>query len=131
MWLPTYMGPYIVEIPGTPPRKNRRHIVARGRLINSKEYKAFTLALHGAWNAKGYPMIIASGLWSLSVHSIWPRTRHLDLPVPLGDVDAPISWIMDALQNAGILDDDARIMSLQATKSQGPDPSTLITLLSL
>lgn len=121
------MSSYTVEIVGTPPRKNRRHIIVRNRLINSKEFKAFCTALGEAWNAAGHPAI-ASGLWRLEVHSTWPRTRHLDQPVPLGDVDAPVSCVLDALQEAQILDDDARVMTLVASKAQGPNPSTLVTL---
>lgn len=124
------MSSYTVTIQGTPPRKNRRHVIVRNRLINSKEFKAFTQELKEAWQAAGHPSI-ASGAWSLTIHSTWPRTRHLDQPVPLGDVDAPISWVMDALQAANILDDDARVMSLKASKSQGSNPSTSITLTQL
>lgn len=46
----------------------------------------------------------------------------------MGDVDAPVSCILDALQEAQILDDDARVMQLSASKSQGSNPSTLVTL---
>jgi Holliday junction resolvase RusA-like endonuclease len=121
---------YSIVIPGTPPRKNRRHVIARGRLINSKEFKLFVQALKLAWSAAGHPKI-AAGTWALHVHATWPRTRHLDVNVPLGDVDAPISWIMDALQEAGLLDDDARVMELQASKDQGSNPQTLIVLTAL
>lgn len=121
------MSSYQVSIPGNPPRKNRRHIIVGRRLINSKEFRAFTKALGEAWIAAGHPRIEA-GIWSLTVHSTWPRTRHLDQPVPLGDVDAPVSCILDAMQAAGVLDDDARIMSLAASKSQGSNPSTIVTL---
>lgn len=99
-------------------------------MINSKDYKLFVEALQAAWTQAGHPSI-ASGTWALTVHSTWPRIRHLDLDVPLGDCDAPISWIMDALQGAGILDDDARIMQLSASKGQGKDPSTIVTLTQL
>lgn len=121
---------YSITLAGTPPRKNRRHALVRGRLINSKDYKLFVEALGAAWTAAGHPAI-ASGTWALAVHSTWPRLRHLDVDVPLGDCDAPISWIMDAMQAAGILDDDARIMSLAASKAQSPNPSTIVTLTQL
>ena len=121
---------YSICIPGTPPRKNRRHIIARGRMINSKEFKLFTQEVGEARHAAGHPNI-HSGTWSLRVHACWPRTRHLDIDIPLGDVDAPISWILDAMQAAGVLDDDARVMSLAASKSQGKDTGVWITLTPL
>lgn len=96
-------------------------------MINSPEFKAFTTALDLAWKQAGHPSITC-GLWRLEVVSTWPRTRHLDVDVPLGDCDAPVSCVLDALQEAQILDDNARIMSLAASKSQGKDPSTVVTL---
>jgi Holliday junction resolvase RusA-like endonuclease len=126
---------YTIEIAGTPPRKNRRHIVVgRGqyaKLINSPEFKAFALALEVAWAKAQHPRRIFWGLWKVEIHAVWPRTRHLDSPVAHGDVDAPISAVLDGFQEAGILDDDARIVELVASKSQGPIPSTRITLTPL
>lgn len=121
------MTSYSITIPGTPPRKNRRHLIVRNRLINSREFKLFAQALGEAWTSAGHPFI-HTGTWALTVHAVWPRTRHLDLDVPLGDCDAPISWVMDALQEAHILDDDARVLELQASKSQGASPSVVIAL---
>ena len=56
---------------------------------------------------------IRSGLWSLEVLSIWPHQRHLDGAGELanGDADAPLSMVRDAMQRAGIIDDDMRIVS--------------------
>ena len=56
---------------------------------------------------------IRSGLWSLEVLSIWPSQRHLDAAHELanGDADAPLSMVRDAMQRAGIIDDDMRIVS--------------------
>ena len=124
------MTTYSIVIPGVPPRKNRRHIIVRNRLINSREFKLFSKLLGEAWKAAGHPKI-DSGLWRLTVHSTWPRTRHLDQPVPLGDVDAPVSCILDALQEAQILDDDARVMALQATKDRGKHPCVSIAMVAL
>lgn len=95
--------------------------------MNSPEFKAFTKAIELAWASAGHPQI-AAGTWALSVKACWPRTRHLDQDVPLGDCDAPISWVMDALQEAGVLDDDARVLELRASKTQGVDPFVLIAL---
>lgn len=56
---------------------------------------------------------IRDGLWSLEVLSIWPSQRHLDAAHELanGDADAPLSMVRDAMQRAGIIDDDMRIVA--------------------
>ena len=56
---------------------------------------------------------IRDGLWSLEVLSIWPNQRHLDAAHELanGDSDAPLSMVRDAMQRAGIIDDDMRIVA--------------------
>lgn len=57
---------------------------------------------------------ITAGVWSLEVLSIWPTQRHLkDAAADLanGDSDAPLSMVRDAMQRAGIIDDDMRIVS--------------------
>lgn len=122
---------YTVTLPGVPPRKNRRHILVgrQGRSVpvNAPDFKSFVITLEGVWAKARYPRIYY-GLWSIALHAIWPRVRHLDIPTACGDVDAPISWVLDALQAAGALDDDARITEVRATKAQGPDPSLTITL---
>jgi Holliday junction resolvase RusA-like endonuclease len=53
-----------------------------------------------------------TGIWSLEVLSVWPTERHLDPAVQLanGDADAPLSMVRDAMQRAGIIDDDMRIV---------------------
>jgi Holliday junction resolvase RusA-like endonuclease len=53
-----------------------------------------------------------AGIWSLEVLSVWPTERHLDPAVQLanGDADAPLSMVRDAMQRAGIIDDDMRIV---------------------
>lgn len=120
-----------ITIAGTPGRKNRRHLVVPGgkfsRMVNSPEFKSFVIAVEAAWAKAGYKRIFW-GLWRLRLHAVWPRTRHLDVPTACGDVDAPVSWVLDALQQGGALDDDMRIVELQCTKAQGPDARVEITL---
>lgn len=96
-------------------------------MVNSKEFKTFCEQVKRSWEAEGFPKI-DTGTWHLVVRSTWPRTRHLDVDVPLGDVDAPVSAVLDALQEAGILDDDARVLELRAVKAGCSSPSTRITL---
>ena len=60
---------------------------------------------------------IRSGRWRLGVRGVWPTRYNLaglniddgGPDIPVGDVDASISQAQDALQKAGILDDDKRI----------------------
>lgn len=58
---------------------------------------------------------ITSGVWSLEVLSIWPthakRLKNAAADLANGDSDAPLSMVRDAMQRAGIIDDDMRIVS--------------------
>lgn len=62
--------------------------------------------------AKHWPLFtgIRSGVWQIDVLVVWPRARHLDCTVPYGDSDSAPTMIRDAMQAAGILDDDVRIV---------------------
>jgi Holliday junction resolvase RusA-like endonuclease len=55
-----------------------------------------------------------AGIWSLEVLSVWPTERHLEnlcsAQLANGDADAPLSMVRDAMQRAGIIDDDMRIV---------------------
>lgn len=123
---------YSITTAGVPARKNRRHLlVGKGRysrVVNSPEFRALIIDVEAQWAKAGHPRRIYYGLWCLTIHAIWPRTRHLDHPVAYGDVDAPVSAVLDALQQADILDDDARVIAINATKEQGSTPKTIITL---
>lgn len=118
-----------VEVRGPVPRKNRRHIVARGRILNSREFRDFVQRLDAAWRSAGHP-VINTGRWVLLVESVWDRQRHLDegISVPMGDVDAPLSAVLDAMQEAGLLDDDVRVVQQAAEKRYGPEQKVFITL---
>lgn len=54
---------------------------------------------------------IRTGRWMLEVVSFWPAQRHLDdvEQFAFGDSDAPLSMVRDALQRAGVIDDDMRL----------------------
>src|SRR5688572_14870535 len=63
------------------------------------------------------PFIVAinSGAWRLEVIGVWPRERHdVGFTAPMGDADAAIPQALDALQHAGVLDDDARVVEVRA-----------------
>lgn len=55
---------------------------------------------------------IRSGLWRLDILSVWPTQRHHDdgTLTAYGDADAPVAMVKDALQHAGVIDDDMRIV---------------------
>ena len=56
--------------------------------------------------------MVRVGLWRLEVLSIWPTERHHTdgTDTANGDSDAPIAMVKDAMQHAGIIDDDMRIV---------------------
>lgn len=93
-------------------RKNARYAIARKpfpRIITSKEYKDFVALMAEEVRRLGIPKI-AKGTWRLSVWTTWPRQRHLDVEVPMGDSDASLSAVKDALQEAQLIDEDMRIL---------------------
>ncbi len=59
--------------------------------------------------------LIRDGAWRLEVIGVWPRERHdVGFTAPMGDADAAIPQALDALQHAGVLDDDARVVEVRA-----------------
>ena len=114
-------------VEGTVRKNARTRFTARGgkvRAHNSKEHDALVRAVCRKWAR----VSITSGQWHATIDSYWPRRRHLGTSheLPLCDVDAPISSILDALAPSesvrrrllvhGIFDDDARIISIAARK---------------
>lgn len=99
-------------------------------MINSPEYKALCLQVEVLWAKAGHPKI-NWGEWEFWVHSMWPRFRNLDVKVPMGDADAPVSPLLDALQAAGALDDDARVMRIVASKGSDKAGGTFMELVEI
>lgn len=106
--------------------KNERHRLivintgGRGKRAGTKESDlavAFKEAIRSAAEAAGFILgarTIAAGTWSLEVLSIWPSKRD-SLPgagftVANGDSDSSLPMVRDAMQHAGIIDDDMRII---------------------
>ena len=120
-----------IDIEGPVPRKNRRHGHARGGFYNDKAMVALIKAIKVA--IPPGTATIAAGAWEASFAVYWPRMgRQPGREFPLGDVDAPISSVLDAIQKAGLLDDDTRIVSLAAVKFHQPrKPGVLLTLVRL
>lgn len=78
-------------------------------------------AVVGKWYASSRDGCFAGqGAWRLEVVGVWPRQRgkikgkKVDFVMPCGDADAAIPQALDALQHAGILDDDARVVEVRA-----------------
>ncbi len=68
------------------------------------------------------PCAITSGLWTIHVHVTTPRRTEMPSGevVPLIDSDACLTPVRDALQCAGVLDDDARIVSDSTSRGLAP-----------
>jgi hypothetical protein len=81
-------------------------------------------------------LVAAEGSWRAEILSVWPRKRDvingqkIDFVCPMGDVDAPIAQVFDALQHAGILDDDARVCEVQACNAYCKDMRLTVVRLS-
>jgi hypothetical protein len=106
----------------TPPGKGGMRITS----TQTKKFRAsvlagagnLTFAELGKWykdNEGGH--FAGSGAWRLEVLGVWPTKRDVikgrscDIPdCPMGDADAAVPQAIDALQHAGILDDDARLV---------------------
>lgn len=59
--------------------------------------------------------LVRAGAWRLEVVGVWPTQNHdVGFVAPRGDADAAIPQALDALQHAGILDDDARVVEVRA-----------------
>ena len=122
-------------IPGPPPQKNARHKLIRtasghASRRNSDRFLSLIDAFAIEWRRRR-DIEITDGVWHCEVRAYWGRKskRAGCEGVGVGDVDAPLSSILDAIQRAGILDDDVRFVSLTATKHYDKDnPRTEIKL---
>lgn len=109
--------------------KNERHRLVVIRMGGGKSRAgtkesavadAFKAAVRSAAEAAGFILgarTIADAVWSLEVVSVWPSERHLDsLPISIanGDSDSALPMMRDAMQCAGLIDDDMRIISNSA-----------------
>jgi hypothetical protein len=96
--------------------KNERDCFVRGGKIKSPMTRKYHAAVLCAANAAGFLMgarCIRDGVWRLDVLSVWPTERHENKRATgfaFGDSDAAISMVKDALQTAGIIDNDMRIV---------------------
>jgi Holliday junction resolvase RusA-like endonuclease len=112
---------FVLDINDVLTKNDRYRLIKMGRRMaqaespNAKAYKeavklaaleccrgAILLGLSGAH----------AGLWRLDILSMWPTQRHHadGTHTANGDADAPVAMVKDALQHAGIIDDDMRIV---------------------
>jgi len=84
----------------------------------------------------GWPARIDYGEWAIEIFTYWKTVRHLPsgdgshiLHLPNGDIDAPVTPILDAVKCAAF-DDDARISPLTSDRAvDKDDPRILVTVL--
>lgn len=98
-------------IEGPVPRKNAKHrVFADAGGVGRKKsaaYKEFRERTHAAWcvlRAKGEKPFGSLAPVRVSITAYWGRT--------LGDIDAPIETVLDALTFAGVWHDDGQVESL-------------------
>ena len=103
--------------------KNEAHIAGReGQRHTSTATKRYRKSVADGVAAANIPDACkaTSGAWKIEILGVWPRKRGSLVgwdqpdPCPLGDADAVIPQALDALQHAGLLDDDARIVEVKA-----------------
>lgn len=109
-------------IPGPPIRKNERYEIVRpftkgghrgpATMRDSARFEEFCLLVEQAWRAKGMPKFY--GLLYVSIDSFWPRRSSYG--TGFGDIDAPISATLDALQLCRAIENDVQVTKLVATK---------------
>lgn len=102
--------------------KNASHVQSKngGRRI-SRQTEAYRESVEqGAKTIVSQRPIIVACAWRLEVVGVWPtqhgkiKGRPVGFVCPVGDADAAIPQALDALQHAGILDDDARVVEVRA-----------------
>jgi Holliday junction resolvase RusA-like endonuclease len=104
--------------------KNESHVQGHGgRRVVSKQTDLYRWSVHDAvfaWaqsatRSDSLLRLATQGAWRLEAIGVWPRERHdIGFVAPMGDADAAIPQALDALQHAGILDDDARVVQVTA-----------------
>ena len=113
---------FAVVIEGNPgdAAANGARRIGRGGGYKSARLKSFERRARVAIiEVMSQAAMLPAPAYRVHVHAYWPRRRHLDgtEALALGDVDAPLKATLDALERAGVFDDDARVVELRARKS--------------
>ena len=105
---------------------NRRLVAVRAgrraKQVQRSTYKKASASMAEAF-AAGWDAEPLSGPVVVEVRSYWQR-RHRQgaaAGLAMGDVDAPAKSVLDALQAAGVLDDDASVRRLICEKDVDKD----------
>lgn len=115
-------GEIIVVVPDVL-GKNASHVQSKngGRRISEQTEEYRKSVLDGLGEARFLGKVVSvmematTGAWRLEVVGVWPTQNHdVGFVAPRGDADAAIPQALDALQHAGILDDDARVVEVRA-----------------
>lgn len=124
------MDRIVLFIPFRPPGKNRSHRAVNGRIILSHDTRTFRQSVSQIAAAKRWPQI-KEGRWSMYCVATCRQVRHLgEIDIPYLDSDAVLAEVRDALQEAGVLDDDLRVVSTtgEVVYVPGADPHCLVEL---
>lgn len=110
-----------------PTRRNEKFSATMLLSEDSREFRAYVREL---CKEQGLTTKIEHGAWGVEIVAYWPTMRHLDMDFPYGDVDAPITPVLDALQKgAQLIDDDVRLRPLVADGEYDSDnPRIEVTL---
>lgn len=111
---------FVLDINDVLTKNDRYRLIKMGRRMaqaespNAKAYKEAVkvAAVECCGVAVLLGKVIRIGLWRLDIVSVWPTQRHHKdgTHTANGDADAPVAMVKDALQYAGILDDDMRVV---------------------
>lgn len=110
---------FVLDVDDVLTKNDRYRLVKMGKRMGqsestlAKQYKeAVKLAAAKCHMSCLHTPMVRTGLWRLEVLSIWPTERHHadGTDTANGDSDAPIAMVKDAMQHAGIIDDDMRIV---------------------
>lgn len=121
---------YHVTIPGSPgPAKinSRMTPVKRGgraKLVNSKPYRKWKRSAVLVMRAEARGRSFGPGPLRVEVLAFWPRQNRTGpaAGLALGDVDAVAKAVLDALQVAGVIHDDAQVVALGLSKAVSMKP---------
>lgn len=110
-----------------PGRGSQNEIV--GKLKLSSDSRWFRAYVKELCKEQKWPKI-TEGAWAIEILAYWETERTLDDDAfPNGDVDAPISPVLDALEKSGHIDNDVRFGPLVADHFYDPvNPRIEITI---
>ena len=117
-------GALMLDVNDVLTKNDRYRLVKMGRRMGqaesvlAKAYKAAVAEAVGRISASEWVAFMGGmacackGLYRLDIVSWWPTQRHHadGTHTANGDADAPVAMVKDALQHAGVIDDDMRIV---------------------